>query len=71
MPKPILTPDICYAAAVDLANANMRRHGRKEWSYEDENVFGKEYNRLYAVYDGGELQRMADQWEAQRRHTGE
>lgn len=65
MPKPILTPELCYAAAVDLANANMRRQCRKTWSYDDENIFGKEYNRLYAIYDGGAIQRMADEWEEQ------
>ena len=73
MTKPTLTPELCWAAGADLANAHMRRHGRKAWSREDGNVFAKEYNRLYAIYDGGALQRMADDWEAQHnpQPTGE
>lgn len=60
-----LTPELCFAAALDLAKANMRREGRTACNDADDVIFAKEYNRLYAIYDGGETQRMANEWEAQ------
>ena len=42
----VLTEELARAAAMDAANRNRRKSGRKKWNKEDYNVAVQELNRL-------------------------
>lgn len=45
----LMTYEIAQACALDAANAQMRKSGRKTWSLEDRNLAAETFQRLYPI----------------------